>query len=97
MGRGVDNPQLRKRLGVASFQERWPWIGGDLQTLRDTLREVDLPSDQGVPIHIPVPGPSQWSGRCRGFAGVARSAGRGTQRHGAASAWGWGDPVPGKA
>ena len=55
MGRGVDNPQLRKRLGVASFQERWPWIGGDLQTLRDTLREVDLPSDQGVPIHIPVP------------------------------------------
>ena len=55
MGRGVDNPQLRERLGVSSFEQRWPWIGGDLQTLRDTLREVDLPHDQGVPIEIPVP------------------------------------------
>jgi predicted alpha/beta-fold hydrolase len=55
MGRGVDNPQLRERLGVPSFEQRWPWIGGDLQTLRDTLREVDLPHDQGVPIEIPVP------------------------------------------
>ena len=45
MGRGVDHPQLRERLGVPSFQQRWPWIGGDLQTLRDTLREVDLPHD----------------------------------------------------
>ena len=51
MARGVDNPQLRERLGVASFEQRWPWIGGDLQT----LREVDLPHDQGVPIEIPVP------------------------------------------
>ena len=55
MGRGVDNPQLRERLGVPSFEQRWPWIGGDLQTLRDTLREVDLPHDRGVPIEIPVP------------------------------------------
>ncbi len=55
MARGVDNPQLRERLGVPSFEQRWPWIGGDLQTLRDTLREVDLPHDQGVPIEIPVP------------------------------------------
>ena len=55
MGRGVDNPQLRERLGVPSFERRWPWVGGDLQTLRDTLREVDLPYDQGVPIEIPVP------------------------------------------
>ena len=46
MARGVDNPQLRERLGVPSFEQRWPWIGGDLQTLRDTLREVDLPHDQ---------------------------------------------------
>ena len=36
MGRGVDHPQLRQRLGVPSFEQRWPWIGGDLQTLRDT-------------------------------------------------------------
>ena len=55
MGRGVDNPQLRERLGVPSFEQRWPWIGGDLQTLRDTLREVYLPHDQGVSIEIPVP------------------------------------------
>ena len=55
MGRGVDNPQLREQLGVPSFQQRWPWIGGDLQTLRDTLREVDLPQEQGVPIQIRVP------------------------------------------
>ena len=55
MARGVDNPQLRERLGVPSFEQRWPWIGGDLQTLRDTLREVDLPHDQGVSIEIPVP------------------------------------------
>ena len=55
MGRGVDHPQLRQQLGVPSFQQRWPWIGGDLQTLRDTLRKVDLPHDQGVPIEIPVP------------------------------------------
>ena len=55
MARGVDNPQLRERLGVPSFEQRWPWIGGDLQTLRDTLREVDLPHEQGGPIEIPVP------------------------------------------
>ncbi|AII48773.1 alpha/beta hydrolase [Synechococcus sp. KORDI-52] len=53
--RGGDHPQLLQRLGLPSFQQRWPWIGGDLQTLRDTLREVDLPHEQGVPIEIPVP------------------------------------------
>ena len=52
---GVDDPRLREQLGTSLFRQRWPWIGGDLQTLRDTLRPVDLPLDQGTPIHIPVP------------------------------------------
>ena len=52
---GADNPQLLKQLGVELFQQRLPWIGGDLQTLRDTLRPVDLPVDQGEPVRIPVP------------------------------------------
>ena len=52
---GADNPQLLKQLGVELFQQRLPWIGGDLQTLRDTLRPVGLPVDQGEPVRIPVP------------------------------------------
>ena len=52
---GVDDPRLRQQLGVSLFKERWPWIGGDLQTLRDTLRPVALPDDLGIPVHIPVP------------------------------------------
>lgn len=49
------DPQLLKQLGVAPFQQRLPWWGGDLQTLRDTLRPVDLPTDQGQPLEIQVP------------------------------------------
>ena len=52
---GSNDPWLLKQLGVESFQQRLPWIGGDLQTLRDTLRPVDLPIDQGEPVQIPVP------------------------------------------
>ena len=52
---GADHPRLREQLGVSSFRQRLPWIGGDLQTLRDTLRPVALPLDQGRPIQIPVP------------------------------------------
>ncbi len=51
----VDDPRLREQLGISLFHQRWPWIGGDLQTLRDTLRPVALPLDQGTPIQIPVP------------------------------------------
>ena len=43
------------QLGLSTFRERFPWIGGDLQTLRDTLRQVDLPADEGRPLRIPVP------------------------------------------
>ena len=53
--RHQDNPQLRRQLGVVAYRQRWPWFGGDLQTLRDTLRPVPLPLDQGEPIRIAVP------------------------------------------
>ena len=52
---GADRPRLREQLGVSLFRQRLPWIGGDLQTLRDTLRPVALPLDQGRPIQIQVP------------------------------------------
>ncbi len=37
------------------FEQRLPWLGGDLQTLRDTFRTVDLPADSGEEILIDVP------------------------------------------
>lgn len=40
---------------MVPFRQRLPWWGGDLQTLRDTLRRVSLPEDHGQPIEIPVP------------------------------------------
>ena len=49
------NPQLLRQLGVVPYQQRFPWIGGDLQTLRDTLRPVALPLDRGEPVPIAVP------------------------------------------
>ena len=49
------NPQLLEQLGVVTYQQRWPWVGGDLQTLHDTIRPVPLPEDQGEPIRIAVP------------------------------------------
>ena len=52
---GSNDPWLLKQLGVESFQQRLPWIGGDLQTLRDTLRPVKLPVDRGEPVRISVP------------------------------------------
>ena len=48
-------PQLLKQLGVSSFQQRFPWLGGDLQTLRDTLRPVDLPDEMGRRVLVDVP------------------------------------------
>ena len=50
-----DNPQLLQQLRVVPYRQRFPWIGGDLQTLRDTLRPVALPPDRGEPIPIAVP------------------------------------------
>ncbi|MCX5938001.1 MAG: alpha/beta fold hydrolase [Cyanobium sp. LacPavin_0920_WC12_MAG_62_9] len=65
---------------AASFQERWPWLGPDLQTLRDTLRPQPLPADRGEPITIdlepvstgPGPGAASRPGvACRGGRLVA--------------------------
>lgn len=36
------------------FRQRWPWIGPDLQTLRDVLRPEPLPLDQALPLSIPL-------------------------------------------
>ena len=44
-----------KELGLYSFSERFPWIGGDLQTLRDTFANDDLPLDRGEEIQVAVP------------------------------------------
>lgn len=46
---------LLQQLGVAPYRQRFPWLGGDLQTLRDTLRPMALPPDQGQPLRIAVP------------------------------------------
>jgi len=45
---------LLQQLGVGPFRERLPWCGADLQTLRDTLRPVQLPPDQGMPVELPA-------------------------------------------
>ena len=42
-------------LGIASFKERFPWFGGDLQTLRDTFIKENLPLDSGEAIEIAIP------------------------------------------
>ncbi len=53
---------------AASFQERWPWLGPDLQTLRDTIRPLPLPADRGERITIDLepisagPGPGAEQG-----------------------------------
>ncbi len=46
---------LFNRLDIDSFYQRFPWIGGDLQTLRDTFILENLPRDIGEKIYIPVP------------------------------------------
>jgi len=43
---------LIAELGLRPFRPRKPWLCGDLQTLRDTLRPVVLPPDAGEPIRI---------------------------------------------
>ncbi|MEE2696583.1 MAG: alpha/beta fold hydrolase [Cyanobacteriota bacterium] len=41
-------------IAAAGFQARLPWLGGDLQTLRDTLKPPRLPVDLGEPMPVPV-------------------------------------------
>ena len=56
--RAVDQT-LALDLGLQPFRPRRHWFNGDLQTLRDTLRTVELGPDQGEPITIPVGGGDQ--------------------------------------
>jgi len=49
---------LLQTLGLQPFRPRIPWLNGDLQTLRDSLRAVALPPDRGIRLEIPVPPPS---------------------------------------
>lgn len=54
------------------FRQRWPWIGADLQTLRDALRPEPLPPDQGLALPVAVGDGDQllvvadqpWGGGC---------------------------------
>ena len=41
-------------LGLSPFRERSPWIGGDLQTLRDTLKPPRFPPERGEELIIDV-------------------------------------------
>ena len=50
---------LPAALGLPPFRPRLPWLNGDLQTLRDTLRPVRLPADRGEPIRVDVGGGDQ--------------------------------------
>tara|TARA_Y100001968_G_C19418140_1_gene750152 strand:- start:1111 stop:2214 length:1104 start_codon:yes stop_codon:yes gene_type:complete len=47
--------RILTELGITSFKERFPWIGGDLQTLRDTFRQENLGEGESVFIEISVP------------------------------------------
>ena len=47
---------LLETLGLAPFRQRFPWLGPDLQTLRDTLRAPVAPHDAGQAIEFSLPG-----------------------------------------
>ena len=46
--------QLPHHLGLPPFRQRSPWIGADLQTLRDTLRPLRVPPDRAEVLPIPL-------------------------------------------
>ena len=45
---------LPDHFGLPPFRQRSPWIGGDLQTLRDTLRPLRFPPDRAEALSIPL-------------------------------------------
>ncbi|MEO1003732.1 MAG: alpha/beta fold hydrolase [Cyanobacteria bacterium J06638_7] len=72
------------------LRQRWPWIGPDLQTLRDTLRPPRLGPDRGEALPLAVapgeqllaladppacPGPRGWVVLVHGLGGSAGSTG----------------------
>ncbi len=59
----AQRPDLPDRLGLTPFRERSPWLGADLQTLRDTLRPQRFPPERAEPVTIPLPDGDQLAGR----------------------------------
>ena len=55
IGKGNTKTNLLDQLEITPFNQRFPWIGGDLQTLRDTFVSERLPKDNGERIEIPIP------------------------------------------
>ena len=55
MQKDEDQSDIINRLEITTFKERFPWIGGDLQTLRDTFVSEKLPIETGEKIKIPIP------------------------------------------
>ncbi|MFM8674391.1 MAG: hypothetical protein ACKOCA_05075 [Vulcanococcus sp.] len=58
MSGALEPPPLRRshrvlqELGLPPFRERLPWLGADLQTLRDTFHPPRLPVDRGLPVAV---------------------------------------------
>ncbi len=48
-------PEELRNLYVNSFKQRFPWIGGDLQTLRDSFISEKFPPENSRSIKIPIP------------------------------------------
>jgi len=53
--RGNSQKDFLHELGMDPFQQRFPWIGGDLQTLRDTFVSENLPIESGEIVQIEIP------------------------------------------
>ncbi len=65
MERGHESSsKLLNQLGINPFQQRLPWIGGDLQTLRDTIKSENLSKENSKKIYITVP-PLLNKSRCK--------------------------------
>lgn len=47
--------QLLRRLGLAPFRERFPWLGADPQTLRNTLRPAKAEPETGQSLQFSLP------------------------------------------
>ena len=52
----ISPAKLPLELGLRPFRPRLPWLNGDLQTVRDSLRPLRLPHDTGVPLEFHVGG-----------------------------------------
>ncbi len=55
MVRTEDSKNTLELIGIKPFKQRFPWIGGDLQTLRDTFVDENLFLENGEVVLIEVP------------------------------------------